>query len=290
MSTIEYVWPANSILGEAPYWSVDEGVLYWVDIDGKTVFRYRLENGSKQAFVLDYEVGCIIPRRIGGFVTGLDRGLAFLNSDLTKTEFFASPEDGLPQTRFNDGKCDRRGRFWVASADRNETEPLGALYCLNGAGQLIRAVPDIVTGNGMSWSPDSRTMYFTDTGVGTIYAFDYDIDTGDLRNRRVFATVDESEGLPDGCTVDAEGYVWSAHWAGWRITRYDPDGGIDRVVEMPVPNVTSLMFGGTNLDRLFVTTARLGMTEQEIGEAPLSGGLFAIDVGVRGLPETPYAG
>jgi sugar lactone lactonase YvrE len=120
VSFIECVWPANAILGEAPFWSVDEGVLYWVDIDGKTVFRYRLENGAEQTFALDYEIGCLIPRRNGGFVAGLDRGLAFLNSGLTKTEFFASPEDGLPRTRFNDGKCDRRGRFWVASADRNE--------------------------------------------------------------------------------------------------------------------------------------------------------------------------
>jgi sugar lactone lactonase YvrE len=275
---------------EAPFWSVDEGVLYWVDIDGKTVFRYRLENGAEQTFALDYEIGCLIPRRNGGFVAGLDRGLAFLNSGLTKTEFFASPEDGLPRTRFNDGKCDRRGRFWVASADRNEVEPLGALYCLNGSGQLTQALSQVVVGNGMGWSPDNKTMYFTDTGIGKIFAFDYEIETGATSNRRVFVEVDDQGGLPDGLTVDVEGFIWSAHWSGWRITRYDPDGRIDRVVDMPVPNVTSLTFGGPNLDQLFVTTARLGLSDQEIANAPLSGGLFVVDVGVKGLPETLYVG
>lgn len=290
MSSIECVWPANAILGEAPFWSVDEGVLYWVDIDGKTVFRYQPGNAGKQTYVLDYEIGCIIPRRNGGFVAGLDRGLAFLSSDLSKTEFFASPEEDLPDTRFNDGKCDRRGRFWVASADRNEVAPLAALYCLNGSGRLIRALSQVVVGNGMGWSPDNRTMYFTDTGIGTIFAFDYDIETGASENKRVFVEVDQQDGLPDGLTVDVEGYVWSAHWAGSRITRYAPDGGIDRVIDMPVPNVTSLAFGGSGLDRLFVTTARLGMNEQELIEAPLSGSLFVVDAGVSGIPESVYVG
>lgn len=290
MTDIECIWPAETILGEAPFWHADEACLYWVDIDGRKIMRIDPASGNRECFVQAHEIGCIVPRRGGGFIAGLAPGLAYVDEAFTEIVFLAAPEVDLPETRFNDGKCDRRGRFWVASADRNETEPLGALYCLNGPGELIRAVPGVVTGNGMCWSPDSRTMYFTDTGVATIYAFDYDIDTGDLRNQRIFATVDENDGLPDGCTVDAEGFIWSAHWGGWRITRYDPNGGIDRVVEMPVPNVTSMAFGGTDLDRLFVTTARLGMTDQEIEDAPLSGGLFVVDVGVRGLPETPYAG
>ena len=290
MSSIECVWPANAILGEAPFWSVEESALYWVDIDGKRVFRYEPDNADKRSHGLDYEIGCIIPRQNGGFVAGLDRGLAFLSSDFSETELFASPEGDLPDTRFNDGKCDRRGRFWVASADRNEVAPLAALYCLNGSGQLIRTLSEVVVGNGMGWSPDNKTMYFTDTGIGTIFAFDYEIDTGATENRRVFVEVDDRDGLPDGLTVDAEGFVWSAHWAGSRVTRYDPDGRIDRVIEIPVPNVTSLAFGGPDLDRLFVTTARLGMNDQELETAPLSGGLFVVDAGVVGLPESEYAG
>jgi sugar lactone lactonase YvrE len=287
---IECIWPAETILGEAPIWHADEACLYWVDIDGRKVMRIDPASGTRQGFDLEHEIGCLVPRHGGGFVAGLAAGLAYVDEAFAEIEIFAAPEADRPGTRINDGKCDRSGRFWVSSADRKEAEPLGALYCLNGTGELIRTVSGVVTGNGMSWSPDNRTMYFTDTGVGAIYAFDYDIDAGDICNRRIFTTVYESEGLPDGCTVDAEGFIWSAHWGGWRITRYDPGGGVDRVVEMPVPNVTSLAFGGTGLDRLFVTTARLGMTDQEIEDAPLSGGLFALDVGVRGLPEMPYAG
>ena len=290
MSSIECAWPANAILGEAPFWSVDEGVLYWVDIDGKTVFRYRPENAAKEAFVLDHEIGCIIPRRKGGFVAGLDCGLAFFSPDLSKAEVFAAPEDAVPETRFNDGKCDRSGRLWVASADRNETEPLASLYSLSTSGQLTRVLSRVTVGNGIGWSPDNRTMYFTDTGIGTIFSFDYEIETGATGNGRVFVEVDERDGLPDGLTVDAEGYVWSAHWAGSRITRYDPKGGVERVIDMPVPNVTSLTFGGPDLCTLFVTTARLGMSDQELETAPLSGGLFVVDVDVGGILEFKYAG
>jgi sugar lactone lactonase YvrE len=290
MSSIECVWAANALLGEAPFWSVEEGVLHWVDIDGKMVFRYRPEKAGKETFAQDHEIGCIVPRRNGGFVAGLESGLAFLDSNLNKVEFFASPERDLPGTRFNDGKCDRRGRFWVASADRNEAEPLGALYCADGSGRVNRVLSGVIIGNGLGWSPDNRTMYFTDSGYNTIYAFDYDIETGVARNRRIFVEVDEKVGMPDGLTVDADGFVWSAHWGGWRITRYDPAGRIDRVVEMPVPNVTSLAFGGGNLNQLYITTARLGMSARAIFEAPLSGGLFVIEPDVAGLPETVFAG
>ncbi|MCZ6839403.1 MAG: SMP-30/gluconolactonase/LRE family protein [Alphaproteobacteria bacterium] len=131
-------------------------------------------------------------------------------------------------------------------------------------------------------------MYFTDSGHGEIYAFDFDAETGEIDNRQEFARVDPADGMPDGLAVDAQGFVWGAHWGGWRITRYDPAGRIDRVIDMPVPQVTSVAFGGLGLDQMFVTTARFGLTEAQLDEAPLSGGLFMIDAGVAGLPEVPY--
>lgn len=286
---IECVWPAEAKLGEAPFWSVTEDCLYWVDIDGRRAFRFDPGSGDRQVFVQRHEVGCLVPRRQGGFVAGVDVGLAFIDRDLAGAEVFASPEAGR-RTRFNDGKCDRRGRFWVASTDREETEPLAALYRLD-AGGLARVVPGLIVGNGMGWSPDDQTMYLTETAAGTIFAFDYDIARGGLSNQRVFAQVPNEHGLPDGLTVDAEGFVWSAHWGGARITRYAPEGTIDRVIALPVPNVTSLAFGGPALDRLYVTTARLGMSAQALAAAPLSGGLFVIDdTGVVGLPETEFDG
>lgn len=290
MSSIECVWPAEAVLGEVPYWDAEIAALYWTDIDGGLIFRFDPASGCRQQFAVAHEVGCIVPRDDGGFVTAIESGLAYLDSGLTTFDVFAMPEIDQPKTRFNDGKCDRLGRFWAASTDKDEREPLAALYCLHGSGQLVREIDGVIVGNGLGWSPDNKTMYFTDSGIGTIFALDYDIDTGKTANRRIFATVDDSAGFPDGLTVDAEGYIWSAHWRGWRITRYAPDGRIDRIIEMPVPNVTSLAFGGPVLDRLFVTTARSTLTDQEISEAPLSGGLFVVDAGVTGLPEPRFAG
>ena len=231
-------------------------------------------------------------RPIDGMIrlAGTNTGLVNLDADLETTEIFAVPEAEFPNNRFNDGKCDRRGRFWIGSTDMDETEPNGALYRVNGSDDVARMLPSVIVSNGLGWSPDDRIMYFTDSGHGVIYAFDFDLDTGEIDNRRVFARVAPAEGLPDGLAVDAQGFVWSAHWNGWRLTRYDPDGRIDRVIDMPVPYVTSVAFGGDRLDQMFVTTARLRLTEAQLKEAPLSGGLFMIDAGVAGLPEVPYQG
>jgi len=287
---IECVWPAEALLGEAPYWHAEEEAVYWVDIDGRKVFRYDPCSGRRHVVEQDHEVGCLVPRKGGGFIAGIDAGLAWINSDLMVADVFASPEKDNPRTRFNDGKCDRRGRFWVASADRNETEAIAALYVVDVSGEITKVMSDVIVGNGMGWSPDNRTMYFTETGRGTIHAFDYDIETGTIGNQQVFATVPEAKGYPDGLTVDADGFVWSAHWSGWRVTRYTPDGLIDQEILLPVPCVTSLTFGGDSLDRLFITTARIGLNDQQLKEAPLSGGLFAVDVGIQGISETEFAG
>jgi sugar lactone lactonase YvrE len=144
--------------------------------------------------------------------------------------------------------------------------------------------------NGLGWSPDDTRFYFTDSAARTIYVYDYDIDTGAIANRRVFAQLAEGVGTPDGLSVDSEGFVWSAHWDGWCITRYDPDGKVDRVLNLPVPRPTSCTFGGPNLDILYVTSARIRLSAHQLAEAPLSGGVFAIRAGVRGQADMPFAG
>ena len=194
MNTPRCIWPAQTTLGEAPFWSVEEQALYWVDIDGRSVLRYHSANGAREVFPQRHETGCIIPRRDGGFVAGTDAGLAYVDADLAAAEIFAAPESDVLRTRFNDGQCDRRGRLWAASADREETEPLGAIYRVEGAGEVTRVISNVMVGNGLGWSPDNRTMYFADTGYGTIYALDYDIETGTVANRRIFRQVDEGVG------------------------------------------------------------------------------------------------
>jgi sugar lactone lactonase YvrE len=267
-----------------------EQAVYWVDIDGREILRIDPVTGDRQVFPQKYEFGCIVKRASGGFVAGTNAGLVLLDDDLASAEIFATPESEYPRNRFNDGKCDRKGRFWAGSTDMDETEPNGALYRVNGSADVSRMISGVIVSNGLGWSPNDRIMYFTDSGHGVIYAFDFDLDTGEIDGRREFCRIAPEDGMPDGLAVDAEGFVWGAHWGGWRLTRYDPDGRIDQIITMPVPQVTSVAFGGSNLDQMFVTTARLGMSKDQLNEAPLSGGLFMVEAGVAGLPEVPYAG
>ena len=290
MTAVDCIWPAETTLGEAPYWCPAEKAMYWVDIDGKAILRLDVETGAQSIVPQSSEVGCIARRSNGGFVAGTNKGMMFLDRDLRATEIFSSPEEDKENTRFNDGKCDRAGRLWIGSTDVNEVSPDGALYRVNGPDEVDCVLPDVIVSNGLGWSPDDKTMYFTDSGKATIYAFDYDLASGGIENQRVFARVDNQDGFPDGLTIDAEGYVWSAHWNGGRVTRYNPNGNIDRVVHMPVPLVTSVTFGGDDLDTLYVTSARLMMSDSELVEAPLSGGLFTVATDVTGLPETPFRG
>jgi sugar lactone lactonase YvrE len=166
-----------------------------------------------------------------------------------------NPIATLPQASFNDAKCDRQGRFWAGTTDRLETEKIGCLYRIDPDGAATRVADGFICSNGQSFSPDGRIMCHTCSHERIINAYDLDPVTGNVSNRRVFATIDRSAGVPDGSTVDAEGYLWSTHWGGWRITRYAPDGSVDREIEMPGKSVTSCAFGGTNMETLFVTTA-----------------------------------
>lgn len=285
------VWKAAALLGEGPLWSPKEHCLYWVDIKGRAIHRYCPDHDIRQTFMLEEEIGCIALRKSGGFVAGMRSGLVFLEPG---NEFsirpVVAPERTLPGNRFNDGKCDRFGRFWAGTMDDVARQTTGALYRLSPDLILTRMLSDIIVSNGIAWSPDDRIMYFTDSENRTIFAFDDDAESGEISRQRVFARVADGSGLPDGLTVDAEGFVWSAHWDGWRITRYNPAGDIDRVIHTPVPRPTSCAFGGDELDKLYVTSASAGLSPAQIAEAPLSGGLFEVDVGVCGLPEPLFGG
>ena len=171
---IDCVWPAETILGEAPYWCPEESVLYWVDIDGKSIFRFDPESGDRDIFPQEYEFGCIAKRAKGGFIGGTNKGIALLANDMTSVEIVSNPEPNLLENRFNDGKCDRRGRFWAGTADVNEIDPTGSLYCVEESLIVDRHFSNIIVANGLGWSPDNRTMYFTDSGLQIIHAFDYD--------------------------------------------------------------------------------------------------------------------
>jgi sugar lactone lactonase YvrE len=280
----------DALLGESPLWSAGEDALYFVDIKSPRLFRHDLRTGGTRITSLREAVGAIALRRRGGLIAAARSGFAFIDSDGTMSHAFHRPEAEPPRNRFNDGKCDRAGRFWAASMDDAEQYATGNLYCLDAALQARRAAGGFVIGNGLGWSPDDRIFYFTDSVRRRIYAYDFDRAAGAIANRRVFAAIADDAGFPDGLCVDADGYVWSAHWDGWRVTRYAPDGRIAEVLPMPVPRPTSCAFGGADLATLFVTSARVGLDAASLARAPLSGSVLAVRTGRRGLPEPYFEG
>lgn len=287
---IECVWDAGAALGEGPLWSAAERALYWLDIKNPRILRYEPETGARTEIAMPEEIGCLVPRRDGGFVAGLRSGFAFVDlaDGVATVRPIVAPEPDLPGNRMNDGKCDARGRLWAGTMDDACKEPTGSLYRLDPDLSLTRMDTGYVVTNGPAFSPDGATMYHNDSIAGTILAFDCDPESGRIESRRVFAHT--PDGSPDGMTVDAEGCVWCAIWGGWKVVRLTPDGAVDRAIELPAAQVTSCAFGGDDLRTLYVTTASTGLSPAERAEQPLAGGLFACATGIEGLPAEPYAG
>lgn len=287
---VRCVIPASTFLGEGPHWSARDERLYFVDILAPALLIGDPERGSYVATPVPELIGFVVPRKRGGFVAGMHGEIRGLDAAGGAMTVLARPEADRPGNRFNDGKCDRRGRLWAGTLAIDTTPGQGRLWRLDGDGRLKEMDRGFHVANGLGWSPDDRTFYFTDTAKHTIYAYDFDIESGEIGNRRVFVTVPDEEGRPDGLTVDAEGFVWSAHWDGWCVTRYDPEGKVERVINLPVPRPTSCVFGGRDMQTLFVTSARIRLSAAQLTDAPLSGSVFAIDTGIKGLPEGVFAG
>ena len=251
---IEILADVKTTLGEGPLWDVDEQRLYWIDSFDGRVFRCTADGRELRAWDVPQKIGSMALRKQAGVVS-LARGFHFLDFRSGEVELIVDPEPDKPANRLNDGKVDRQGRFYAGSMDTQEAGPNGALYRLDPDLSLHRLDTGIVVSNGPCWSPDGRTFYFADTWSGEIWAYDCDPASGAISNRRTFTRVDMSGGgAADGSTVDAEGYLWNAQVYDGKLVRYAPDGSVDRVIEMPVKKVTSVMFGGPELDVLYVTS------------------------------------
>jgi sugar lactone lactonase YvrE len=290
MSDVEHLLAAHSELGEGALWSEDEQLLYWVDIRGKRYSRFNPISGTHEDIVVGTPIGVLALRSSGGLIMAVKEGFAYWNPQTQKLSYVARPEGHAPYMRFNDGAVDPGGRFWAGSmSDADDGErPEGVLYRYDPDGSLHIMETGLHTPNGIGWSPDNRIMYFTDSDVFTIYAYDFDVTTGNITNRRVFVQSPDEGWVPDGLTVDSEGYVWSACWDGAKIIRYAPDGTIERVVQVPALRVTSCVFGGPNLDTLYITSAWTGLSEQQKEQYPLSGDLFRLKTNVRGQPKYKF--
>lgn len=291
MNNVERVLHVGNQLGEGPVWSQAERALYWVDILGRKIHRFYPATGSSDVFDVSSPVTLLASRASGGFIAATVDRLSFWDPQSQRFDFIANLEADQPDIRFNDGAVDPAGRLWVGTMNEKDSQlPDGVLYCLDSDLSLRKVAAGFTVSNGIGWSPDHKIMYFTDTMHQVILTYDYDPASGAIENGRPFVYISEAEGYPDGLTIDSEGFVWSAHWGGWRVTRYDPSGKIERVVKMPVPNVTSCAFGGDNLDELYITTAWSGLGEIERQENPAAGDLFRIKLEVKGIAESEFAG
>ncbi|WP_298375145.1 SMP-30/gluconolactonase/LRE family protein [Azospirillum sp.] len=277
------VWPARAVLGEGPLWAPDEMAVYAVDIRGARILRWDMVHETGRDWALEDAACWLVQRADGdGFVAGLrSRRVVHLRLNGPQVEIVAELarlDPDAPGNRLNDAKADSLGRLWIGSMDDAESAATGSLFRLDPNGDVTRVDEGYTVANGPALSPDGRVLYHTDSAARRIYAFDVAADGG-LTGKRVHIRFTEADGYPDGMTCDAEGGLWVAHWDGGRVSRFRPDGTLDRVVRVAVSRVTSCVFAGPALDQLVITTAAHERTDE-----PLAGGVFVCSPGVVGVP------
>jgi L-arabinonolactonase len=278
----------GNTLGEGVLWDPVGGRTWWSDIQERRLFRYDPQNRVLENFEL--------PERLGsfGFIEGSDKlvaafesGFAHYHPESAELHWIARPGHDAGNIRFNDGRVDRQGRFWAGSMVEGKGEPMGKLYCLDGNDAKV-CLTGISISNSICFSPEGKHLYFADSPRRMILRYDIDPVSRTIGNRQVFAKTPEGA-FPDGANIDAEGYVWSAHWGAGRVVRYAPDGSISGIVKIPTTQVTCVAFGGADLDLLFVTSAREGMSQATLQEQPNAGDVFVYKVNVKGLADPRFA-
>ena len=293
MVEIACVVDAKAQLGEGTYWDSATGKLWWIDIYGPTIHRYDPKTGENESFAAPEYLGCLAVREKGGLVLSMASGFYFADPEKGSYDKIIDPEADLPDTRFNDGKTDRQGRFWSGSmfeAPGKKAAFIASLYRLDPDLSVHRIVEGVGCSNGLAWSPDSRTMYYTDSHTPIVWAFDFDPATGEAENRRTFVDLSWMDGVVDGSTVDSEGCYWLTVPFKGKVMRFDANGKLMQTIDMPVDLPTCCEFGGDDLGTLYVTSAIYNRTPDQLRAWPQSGGLFALDVGVKGLPLVPFKG
>jgi sugar lactone lactonase YvrE len=280
----ECIWPVGATLGEGVLWHAPEQRVYFVDIKSRRIHSCAPDGSERRSWDTPQQVSFIVPAEGGGFVVGMEDGLYRFGAASGQLALLRKVEAELPGNRFNDGYVDAAGRLWFGSMDDAQQAPTGALYRYGGHGEPVKQDAGYIITNGPGTSPCGRTLYHTDTLGKRTYAFDLAPD-GSLGGKRVFATFPENAGHPDGMAVDAEGCVWIAVFRGWRIDRFAPDGRKIDSIRFPCSNITKLAFAGDDLRTVYVTTARKGLSEEELAEQPLAGALFTFRADVPGLPQ-----
>lgn len=291
MSELEQVLASHDKLGEGPLWSVDEQALYWIDIKDYSYSRFDPFSGDYEKVHVGTTIGVMARRAGGGLVMATKQGFVFWDTQNRRLTPVMNPEAAKPWMRFNDGAVDCRGRFWAGTMSDVEGSGFeGSLYRLDPDGTVHRMLPDMGIPNGLGWSPNHTIMYITDSARRTISAYDFDEESGRIARGRVIVSTVQTPYSPDGLAMDSEGYIWSACWDGARVVRYNPQGAIERVIEVPALRPSSCAFGGPDLDELYITSSRADLSEEELARYPLSGDLFRLKTGIRGAPTYLFGG
>lgn len=293
MRAAELALRIEAKLGEGALWDDRLQRLLWINIPCGEIHVFDPSKGSDSIVCsLATSIGTVVQRERGGLLAAAGDGFRFVDEAGGASTLVCSPERHRPTNRFNDGKCDPAGRMWAGTMDNAEAaRGAGSLYCLDGDMTCRRMEEGVTISNGIAWSPDGKTMYYTDTPTHVIWAYDYDNGTGSIKNRRVCVEIANGEGGPDGFTVDAEGTLWVAQWGGWQVGRYDPLTGRKLgQISVPAAHVSSCALGGANLDTLYITTARKGISDDELTNQPLAGCLFAAKVDATGMKANRFAG
>ncbi|WP_242127064.1 SMP-30/gluconolactonase/LRE family protein [Sphingobium sp. Sx8-8] len=271
-------------LGEGTLWSARDNAVYWVDILAPALNRLSLGDGGLERWAMPEPLGWVAEWAGGGFIGGFQSGFKLFTLDPLVVTAIGDPEPHLPGSRMNDGKADAGGAIWCGTMDMAEEQDVGALYRLDPDGSWAMIDSGYRVPNGPAFSPCGRWLYHSDTARQQMYRFALTADGG-VADRQPFIRFMAEDGYPDGMTVDAQGHLWVAHWGGGRISRFTPEGRLDRSIALPAKQITNICFAGANLDRMFVSSAAIGLPESEH-----DGALFEVFPGVKGLPTHRYAG
>ena len=294
----DLVVDAKAQLGEGSIWDPKKQRLIWLDIEPGYVHFYDPNSTTNSTAEVGQKVGTVVKRATesdgNSLVLGVHHGFAFFNPTSSKLTTINDPESKRPNSRFNDGKCDPAGRFWAGTYEMmgpEEGKPVCSLYRLDANGTVQQMLDGVSCSNGIVWSRDKGTMYYIDTPTRKIDAFDYDLASGEISNRRAVVAIPEDYGWPDGMTIDADDNLWVAFWGGSCVRCIDPGSGqVLQKIDLPTSNVSSCAFGGKDLDELYITTARVLLDEEALAEQPTAGGLFRAEPGVKGVEAFEYAG
>ncbi len=285
LSSPELLIDAHAFLGEGPYWDAVDQQVCWVDIFAGSLHQYDIRTEQDVVINLGNWIGCAAPTKNGGIILGMKNGLSIFQRTDGTIKLISEPEKNLTGNRFNDGKCSPSGQFIAGTMDNNEVEKTGSLYSLDQNGNVRILLSDLGISNGLTWSPDNKVFYFIDTPTRSVTAFDYDIVSGEIANPRIVIKIPAELGWPDGMTSDSSGNLWIALWGGASVTVWNPaDGKLINKISFPAKNVTSCVFGGSGLNKLFVTTACKGLDDQDLQKYPQSGGFFSVETNVIGSP------